>query len=404
MCPRSHVLVPVLFILCVGLVGSSPPAHAQFNPGERVLLVERDIHIPAHPAPGDNSVPFRFVGGSVAQILSIDAETRWLQVRGEPVGGDLDTGWIISRYIEGLAEEEGPGEDLPLELEWCLGKGSPDPHPGGRLRIATWNLGNLHSQDGMSTFTGSDPSVQRFAVDYLRLRCYVRLFDPDILAVQEVDGEEALRRIVDPDVYDVHVSSRPQPGGLGGKQNTGFAYKKGLNVQVRPDVTDLDVSNGSLRHGTRIDLTHRGRTFKLMSVHLKSGCFAGETGSACDKLFTQVPELEEWIDEAAAGPEPFLVLGDFNRRLNLPDDIVWTNLDDADPPNADLTSITDDMPISCRDNRFTTFIDHIVFDKRAIDLVDRTSFRHVTYRQADAEVWDKISDHCPVTVEMWIPE
>ena len=51
---------------------------------------------------------------------------------------------------------------------------------------------------------------------------------------------------------------------------------------------------------------------------------------------------------------------------------------------------------------FTDFIDHLVFDQRAIAFVDRSSFRHVTYRQADRAVWDKLSDHCPVVVEMWV--
>jgi endonuclease/exonuclease/phosphatase family metal-dependent hydrolase len=271
------------------------------------------------------------------------------------------------------------------------------------LRIATWNVENLHAVDGQSTFTGGDPSVQRFAIDYERMKCYVRLFDPDILAVQEVDGEAALKRVVDTDVYEVVVSKRSKPNFMNGQQNTGFAYKKGLSVQPREDFTDIDVSNGSLRRDTRIDLTHQGKTFHLMSVHLKSGGFDnGSSGSACQKLFTQVPKLEQWIDDAAAGPNPFIVLGDFNRRFNRPEDLVWTNLDDAEPPNADLTAITEHMPISCRDNKFTDFIDHLVFDKRAIAFVDRSSFRHVTYRQADREVWNKISDHCPVVVEMWV--
>jgi endonuclease/exonuclease/phosphatase family metal-dependent hydrolase len=34
--------------------------------------------------------------------------------------------------------------------------------------------------------------------------------------------------------------------------------------------------------------------------------------------------------------------------------------------------------------------------------VDRSSFRQVTYRQADKAVWDQLSDHCPVVVELWI--
>jgi endonuclease/exonuclease/phosphatase family metal-dependent hydrolase len=251
-----------------------------------------------------------------------------------------------------------------VQLAWCPPKGSSSPHPSGRLRIATWNLANLHARDGQATFGGDDPSEIRFAIDYERIRCYVRLFDPDVLAVQEVDGEDALRRVVDTDVYDAVVSQRPKPSRMNAKQHTGFAYKKGLNVHPQPDFEALDVGQkGRLRYGTRIDLTHNGQTFQLMSVHLKSGCFANRNGgSACNTLFQQVPVLERWIDQAA----------------------------------------TENMPISCRDNQFKRFIDHIVFDKRAVAFADRTSFRHMTYRQDDRDVWPVISDHCPVIIELWV--
>ena len=231
----------------------------------------------------------------------------------------------------------------------------------------------------------------------------MRLVDPDILAVQEVDGEAALSRVVDTDVYDVYVDDRPK-GSLNGQQNTGFAVKRGLTVVRQPDFQALDIrGDGSLRYGTRIDFTHNGQTVQLMSVHLKSGCFENaSTSSACETLLAQVPVLEGWIDAAAAGPIPFIVLGDFNRRLIQPNDHVWTDLDDGEPANADLTALGQDMPVSCRDNTFTEFIDHIVVDRRVVPWVDRSSFRQVTYRQADKAVWNQLSDHCPVLVELWI--
>jgi endonuclease/exonuclease/phosphatase family metal-dependent hydrolase len=231
----------------------------------------------------------------------------------------------------------------------------------------------------------------------------VRLFDPDILAVQEVDGEEALSRVVDTDVYDVHVDDRPK-GALNGQQNTGFAFKRGLMVVRQPDFTALDIrGDGSLRDGARVDLTHNGQTLQLLSVHLKSGCVENTSNSsACETRLAQGPVLEGWIDAAAQGPRPFIVLGDFNRRFNQPHDRVWADLDDGQPANADLTALTQDMPVSCRDNMFTEFIDHIVVDRRVLPWVDRTSFRHITYRQADKAVRNQISDHCPVVIELWI--
>ena len=98
----------------------------------------------------------------------------------------------------------------------------------------------------------------------------------------------------------------------------------------------------------------------------------------------------------------FIVLGDFNRRLVQEGDLVWAAIDDGTPPNADLKAAGEEMPISCRDNTFIDFIDHIVMDKRATAWFEPSSFRHVTFRQADSDNWNLISDHCPVVAEFWV--
>jgi hypothetical protein len=220
---------------------------AEVQPGDQVRLIEREQHIPAHPAPGDTRVSLRFVSGSQATVLAINTATGWIQVQGDPVQGTLNTGWITPTY---LASAPGTGEPTVDPLAWCPPQGSPAAHPSGRLRLATWNLENLHAQDGQSTYTGSDPSVKRSMVDYDRIRCYVRLFDPDILAVQEVDGEAALSRVVDTEVYDVYVDDRPK-GSLNGQQNTGFAVTRGLTIVRQPDSQALDIrGDGRLRDGT----------------------------------------------------------------------------------------------------------------------------------------------------------
>jgi endonuclease/exonuclease/phosphatase family metal-dependent hydrolase len=391
----------VLGLLTLLPLAAAPYASAaEVRPGDQVRLIERDQHIPAHPAPGDPRVHLRFVSGSEATVLQVNAATGWIEVRGEPLQGTENAGWITPGY---LVSRPNGGELPPDPLGWCPPKGSPAPHPSGRLRLATWNLENLHAQDGQSTYLEPKPSVKRTAMDYERIRCYVRLFDPDILAVQEVDGEEALSRVVDTDVYDVHVDDRPK-GSLNGQQNTGFAFKRGLTVVRQPDFKALDIrGDGRLRYGARIDLTHQGQTLQLMSVHLKSGCVEKtSTSPDCALLLAQVPILEGWIGAAAEGPTPFIVLGDFNRRFTQPNDQVRAELDDGEPANADLTTVTQEMPISCRDNKFPEFIDHLIVDRRVLPWIDRTSFRHITYRQADKAVWDQISYHCPVLIELWI--
>jgi hypothetical protein len=58
--------------------------------------------------------------------------------------------------------------------------------------------------------------------------------------------------------------------------------------------------------------------------------------------------------------------------------------------------------VNCRENTFTEFTDHIIIDRRVLPRIDRTSFRQVTCRQLDKAVRDRLSDHCPVVVELWI--
>jgi endonuclease/exonuclease/phosphatase family metal-dependent hydrolase len=236
-----------------------------------------------------------------------------------------------------------------------------------------------------------------------RLVCDLAGERPGWSAVQEVDGEAALSRVVEMEVSDVHVNDCPK-GSLNGQQNTGFAVKRRLTVVRQPGFKALDVhGDGRLCYGARIDLTHHGQTLQLLPVHLKSRCVENaSTSSTCETRLAQVPIPEGWIDEAAKRPTPFIVLGDVSRRVTQPADRVRADLDDGEPTNADLTIATQDMPINCRDNTFTEFIDHIVVDRRFLPWVDRTAFHHITHRQADKAVWDQISDHCPVLFELWI--
>ncbi len=252
------------FIVFVALISVNPTL-AQVSVGDVVTLKERHLHIPAHPAPGDSQVPFRFASESQATILDLDNATSWVRIEGTDTSGNVATGWITQKYIAEVLDTDVVVNE---PLAWCPPKGSPDPHPSGRLRIASWNLGNLHRSDGESIF---GDSVKRDPVDYERIKCYIRLFDPDVLAVQEVDGEVALSRVVDADVYDLHVSSRGS--GSTGMQNTGFAYKNGLTVAEQPDFSELDTSGG-LRHGTRLDVSHNGQTVRALVVptrHVSAG-------------------------------------------------------------------------------------------------------------------------------------
>jgi endonuclease/exonuclease/phosphatase family metal-dependent hydrolase len=254
-----------------------------------------------------------------------------------------------------------------------------------RLKVATWNLEWLYRTSGAGT-------VQRSDADYARLARYAEQLDADVIAVQEVDGEEALRRVFDDNIYDYHVTSQR------GVQRTGFAYRSSLVVTRHADYAELDV--GSVRTGADLSVSMNGRSVRLLSVHLKSGCFdqpLTTPSNDCTKLEAQLPVLEAWIDTRAAAGEPSIVLGDFNRRMQT-GEAFYAELDDADPPNADLTLVTDGRPSRCWGGEYAQFIDHIVLSRDASPWLVPRSFVQLDYAPSDTPFKGTLSDHCPLSV------
>ena len=127
---------------------------------------------------------------------------------------------------------------------------------------------------------------------------------------------------------------------------------------------------------------------RLLAVHLKSACPTGTAAEACATLLRQVPVLEAWIDARAAAGERFAVLGDFNRRLALPNDQVWTDLNDGQP--APIVLAAGQQAPACNP-RFNTFIDHII----TADPGAAMGFREWVF-----EGEQRLSDHCAISVDM----
>jgi endonuclease/exonuclease/phosphatase family metal-dependent hydrolase len=149
-----------------------------------------------------------------------------------------------------------------------------------RLRLATWNLAWLDSREG-------EGLLRRTNEDFARLAGYARRIDADVIAVQEVDGEEALRRVFPAPDYDLHTTTGSS------RQQVGFAWRRGLLVTPLPDYVDLAL--GHLRGAADIRIRFAGSEVRLLSVHLKAGCRDGgldEPDKACSKFHQQVPVLE----------------------------------------------------------------------------------------------------------------
>jgi endonuclease/exonuclease/phosphatase family metal-dependent hydrolase len=224
----------------------------------------------------------------------------------------------------------------------------------------------------------------------------------NVIAFEEAENPKAAARVFDTKRYTIVLEQRPgKPGGSCGRDNpgqsfirqaVGFAIRKDLPFTRAPDFTDLQVGNPNLRSGVDVTIKPEGgKPLRLLAVHLKSGCFQGATASACPQLLQQLPVVAKWIDEAAAGPTRFVVLGDWNRRLALPGDQFWATIDDGNPPNADLRLADAGVSPKC-DPKFHDFIDHIVLDKRAG--AELKGFREVTFTHGHP------SDHCPIMADL----
>jgi endonuclease/exonuclease/phosphatase family metal-dependent hydrolase len=285
-------------------------------------------------------------------------------------------------HIEGVARAEAPAGSRAAGVARDTAAHAP-----GTLKLASWNLEWLNRSNG----TGA---VKRTEADYKRLRSYVDRLAADVIAFQEVDGPEAAVRVFDPARYRVHVATR------GDSQRTGFAVRHGIELQVHPDYDALDV--GQLRAGADITVHSGALTLRLLSVHLKSGCFDGPLAGAqrdCQRLAQQLPLLEAWIDARGREKVAAVVLGDFNRRLfGRKDDPFWAQLDDADPPASDLWSPTDGQRSSCWSGDYPAFIDHIVLNVPAKRASIGESFELLSYDASDAARRNVLSDHCPISL------
>jgi hypothetical protein len=89
--------------------------------------------------------------------------------------------------------------------------------------------------------------------DYQLLKQYAEILAADVVAVQEVEKEQALARVFDPTVWSLEISRRSDqvpaapcrddPDHKLITQRTGFAIRKELRYTRNPDVTAVCTEN-----------------------------------------------------------------------------------------------------------------------------------------------------------------
>lgn len=256
------------------------------------------------------------------------------------------------------------------------------------IKIASWNIYWLTSED--------PDHHRRKANDYARLAAYANDLDADVIALQEVDAG-FVRKVFPLQQYRIELSHRDDT-----RQRTGFAIRKGVRYRRLPDYRALSTKWG-LRYGTVIELEVGGEKIDVMSVHLKSGCFDRDLDrpvtESCRELKSQAGPLESWIDRRLERERAFVLLGDFNRRMDRRSDDLWRFIADGNPKP--IYRVNAGGKPKCWNSRFAEFIDHIIVGPIAGKAVKPRSFEESTYSETNYYRWRKrLSDHCPISIRL----
>lgn len=268
------------------------------------------------------------------------------------------------------------------------------------LKIATWNVAwfTLRGADDRDLPRNLTP---RNETDFARLRAYADRLAADILALQEVDGPDAAARLLNPREYDFHF---PEERDI---QRAGFAWRRGLRVTRNPDLAGLDLrphARFSLRRGADITVeVPGGSRLRLLSLHLQSGCMEGALDAGrreCDSLGQQASVLAGWIAERRREGVPFMILGDFNRRIARGDAFIGV-LEQHGPLLRANEGVSNPCWADGRGGR--PFIDHILLGSAARGWMVEGSLRVLVYAERDPAMRERISDHCPLSLRMRLP-
>jgi endonuclease/exonuclease/phosphatase family metal-dependent hydrolase len=264
-----------------------------------------------------------------------------------------------------------------------------------------------------------------------------------VIAFQEVRSAEAVRVVLGrhADRFEVCAAQH------GGFQSLAFAWDKTLSSSpgrctTHAPLAVLDPPNDlaafrRVRPGLALQLAVNGEPVTFMNVHLKAGCASATNSNPrfparlltdavepCETFNRQVPILESWIDAVAAQTPRFVILGDFNRRIDeevtlaIPRDQVRANgANPSGPPTpgadgrvatrylwpelADGTRALHLLPLKGKDAACTGFVglDHIVVSGRLQALLDAAGAAESGARKAPVVNRPgqpiESSDHCP---------
>ena len=265
------------------------------------------------------------------------------------------------------------------------------------LKLATWNL------EWLTDKRAGDPAlpddvVPKQASDIAVLAGYADRLAADVIAIQEVDGPVIAARIFPAHRYIIHMTADRVV------QRVGLVVRRGIEFTINPDLAALVPFPGAhhpLRSGADITLHLPGGFLRILAVHLKTGCredpLSRSRRPSCETLRLQIPALQGWIAQRRVEGVPFVIMGDFNRWMDGNDQMLA-----ALRQVAPLTRATEGVSSPCWGGG--GFIDHILAGGAAQAWMRPDTLRVTMYRETGLDWKERLSDHCPVSVQFQIPD
>lgn len=270
-----------------------------------------------------------------------------------------------------------------LILSVIAGGCSVTPRQADTVTVGTFNIAWLGD--------GEKDREKRDDEDYARIAGVITQMNADIIGLQEIENEAALRKVMRYlDSYSCFVGSTARG------QNVALLYKEGVEVQHIYEYMPVAIQKGRNRPGLVAHCKKGNFDWTMMVVHLKSTSRYDSTDNmrqeSRETRRLQCSAISQWVDSVVSTKEKdVIIVGDFNDfPLRKKEPTLTTLLE-----NRHITFITKERK-SCKDEKLYA-IDHIVASQTAQKRFLVSSDGMINfYASEKKEIAQKISDHCPV--------
>ena len=188
-------------------------------------------------------------------------------------------------------------------------------------------------------------------------------------------------------------------------QRTAIAVRRSaIDVVSSYEYYSLGVNGG--RYGVDLMLENptSGNRVRILNFHLEEGCqdenVTGSSSNSCRTLVRQYEEIALWVEDRRQEGVPFLLGGTVLRDL-INNETEISLLENSQAQEAqNLIALNQGRP-DCWNGRFNSWSDYFITDTSALPFVISGSFDEAVFSVADFEALaPKISDHCPILVEL----